>query len=83
MYLYLLFESVLNFVRVFFFFFLPSWKHISFYKKLLYKMRYFVYNVMCGCNLFLVLLTNGSSSIHFEWLNKQVDISKFSFILEK
>ena len=38
---------------------------------------------MCGYNLFLVLLTNGSLSIHFEWCKKQVDINKFSFILEK
>ena len=37
---------------------------------------------MCGCNLFVVLLTNGSLSIHFDWCKKQVDISKFSFILE-
>ena len=78
MYLYLLFESVLNFVSFFFL----SRKHISFYIQLLFKTWYFVYNVMCGCNLFVVLLTNGSLSIHLDWCKKQVDISKFSFILE-
>ena len=79
MYLYLLFESVLNFVSFFF----SSKKHISFYIQLLYKTRYFVYNVMYGCNLFLGLLTNGSLSIHFEWRKKQVNISKFIIYFRK
>ena len=36
----------------------------------------FVNNVMCGWNMFLVLLTNGSSSIHLEWSKEKVDIHK-------
>ena len=38
---------------------------------------------MCGCILFLMLLTNGSLSIHFEWRKKQVDISKFIIYIRK
>ena len=38
--------------------------------------KYFVNNVMCGWNLFIVLLTNGSSSICFEWPQNEADISK-------
>ena len=41
-YLYLLFESVLNFVSVFF-----LKKYNTLYIQLLYKERYFVNNVMC------------------------------------
>lgn len=66
-YLYLLFwkcfkffiKNVLN--LVFFFF---KGKHIAFYIRLLYNVRYFVNNVMYYLNLFLVLFTNGPSSIH-------------------
>ena len=31
---------------------------------------------MCGWNMFLVLLTNGSSSIHLEWSKEKVNIHK-------
>ena len=34
----------------------------TFYIQLLYKARYFVNNIMCNWNLFLVFLTNGSFS---------------------
>ena len=42
----------------------------------LYKTRYFVNNVICNCNLFLVLLTNNSSSIRLEMPNEKADIIK-------
>ena len=76
-YLYLLFESVLNFV----FFF--SMKHNSFYIQLLYKVRYFVNNVMYDWNLILVLLTNGSSFINLEWSKDKTNISKFITYISK
>ena len=39
---------------------------------------------MCGWNLFLVLLTNGSSSIHLEWPKNVIYIKVNPlFILEK
>ena len=59
---YLLFKSVLNFVSFFF-----PMKYNAFYIQLLYKVRYFVNNVMCNWN----------SSIHLEWLKKESNISKF------
>ena len=50
----------------------------------LYKTRYFVNNVICSWNLFLVLLTNNSSSIRLEMLKDEVDIIKFiTYIREK
>ena len=76
-YLYLLFESVLNFV----FFF--SMKHNSFYIQLLYKVRYFVNNVMYDWNLILLLLTNGSSFIHLEWPKDEININKFITYISK
>ena len=44
-YFYLLFESVLKIVIFFF-----SRKHNVTYIQLLYKVRYFVNNIMCGWN---------------------------------
>ena len=46
------------------------------YIQFLYNVIYFVNNIICGWNLFLVLLTNDSSSIYLELPKKEVDISK-------
>ena len=46
------------------------------YIQLLYKAIHFVNNVMCGRNLFLVLLRNGSSSIRLKKPKEEVNISK-------
>ena len=46
------------------------------YIQFLYNVIYFVNNIMYGWNLFLVLLTNDSSSIYLELPKKEVDISK-------
>ena len=37
-------------------------------------MRYFVNNIVCGWNLFLVLIANNSSSIHFERPKEEIYI---------
>ena len=72
-YLYLLFKSILNLVLFF------SRKLNTFYIQLLYKVRYFVNN---GRNLFLVLFTNGLSSIYLEWPEVELDISIWFISLE-
>ena len=72
-YLYLLFKSILNLVLFF------SRKLNTFYIQLLYKVRYFVNN---GRNLFLVLLTNGLSTIYLEWSEVELDISIWFISLE-
>ena len=46
------------------------------YIQFLYKVIYIVNNIMYGWNLFLVLLTNDSSSIYLELPKNEVDISK-------
>ena len=58
-------------------------KHNVFYIKLLYKPIYFINNVICSWNLFLVLLISGSCSICLNDLKvKQIYINS-SLILEK
>ena len=41
-----------------------------------YKERCFVNNVMCGWNLFLVLLTNNPSSVNIEYPKVEEDMTK-------
>ena len=57
--------------------------HNIFYIKLLNNTRYFVNSVICGWNLFLVLLINSSSSICLEEPKEKVDTIKFITSISK
>ena len=49
---------------------------------ILYKTKYFVNNIICGWNLFLLLI-NDLSLVHFKWLKGEADINKFIIYIRK
>ena len=68
----MVFESVLNLIKSFF---ERNVMHFTFNYYI--KLRYFINNVMYGYNLFLVLLTNDSSSIYLKWSKNEANIIKY------